>query len=523
MNILNWLVTNWQNDAIFRYDLLFFIILSLITGIFLYKRKQGLVKEGIMFLYKTKVGLKVIEKISKKNKKLLKILSPVIILLGYVLMILMVLLLIELVYFFTKPELVKIVKIPPLMPLIPYLPSLFKVTWLPPFYSTYWILAIGIIAIVHEGFHGVYAKLYNVKIKSTGFGFLGPILIYPVLTFFAGKKDRVRRVANIVILILILILLAILLHPIILFLLIFPLLAFFVEQDDKQMNKKPIKQQLTILAAGVFSNILVGLLFLILMIGFFHLTYAPNGVVFTDYIYSPMPSSLLNQANITNEKLIIGEINFTKVIINNTSYFVWSDYISREVDDDFVIKYYLDLPAIRTGLKGTIIKINNQTIKTYEDLDEEIEKYSINEKITIKTIFEEKEIDYNITLKEGEEKEKGLVGIGFAQKPSGFKGFMYKLLNIFKDPKVNYEPKFFPEPIVFFYNLLWWLVLINISVGIVNMLPAGMFDGGRFFYLSILALTKREKIAKISYKIATWLLVTVLILLMILWGFGYFN
>ena len=218
--------------SLIYYDIGFLILFSLAIGIFLYSRKKRLVKDGWMYLYKTSVGLKVIDYLGTKNKKLMKIFSYLIIATGYVLMIVMLVLLYQMVKLFLDATIVQAIKIPPLMPLIPYLPGIFKITWLPPFYFTYWIVAIALIAIFHEGFHGIFARFNNVRIKSTGFGFLGPFL------------------------------------------------AFFVEQDDKQMTKKKIFPQLTILGAGVFANVLLGIIFFFLMIGFFNLAYSPAGVNF---------------------------------------------------------------------------------------------------------------------------------------------------------------------------------------------------------------------------------------------------
>ena len=57
-----------------------------------------------------------------------------------------------------NPSLVRTIKIAPLMPLIPYVDTIFKVSFLPPFYFTYWIVVLAIVAIVHEFSHGIFAK-----------------------------------------------------------------------------------------------------------------------------------------------------------------------------------------------------------------------------------------------------------------------------------------------------------------------------------------------------------------------------
>jgi membrane-associated protease RseP (regulator of RpoE activity) len=70
---------------------------------------------------------------------------------------------------------------------------------------------------------------------------------------------------------------------------------------------------------------------------------------------------------------------------------------------------------------------------------------------------------------------------------------------------------------IFIYNLLWWIVIINISVALMNMLPLGIFDGGKFFYLSVLAITRSKKASEIAYKFSTWFFIILLAAMMIKW------
>jgi len=64
------------------------------------------------------------------------------------------------------------------------------------------------------------------------------------------------------------------------------------------------------------------------------------------------------------------------------------------------------------------------------------------------------------------------------------------------------------------------MILINFSVALVNMLPVGIFDGGRFFYLTVLAFTKKKKIAEYAFKIASAAILAVAFILMLLWFIG---
>jgi membrane-associated protease RseP (regulator of RpoE activity) len=49
------------------------------------------------------------------------------------------------------------------------------------------------------------------------------------------------------------------------------------------------------------------------------------------------------------------------------------------------------------------------------------------------------------------------------------------------------------------------------------MLPMGIFDGGRFFYLTVLAITKKEEVAKKAFKFATYFFLFVLFVVMLFW------
>ncbi len=87
---------------------------------------------------------------------------------------------------------------------------------LPTISFLHWIIAIFVLAVVHEFSHGVLARVNNIKVKSSGFAALGIVL------------------------------------P------LFP--AAFVEPDEKQMSKKSIKAQLAVLAGGSFANFVTALL-----------------------------------------------------------------------------------------------------------------------------------------------------------------------------------------------------------------------------------------------------------------------
>jgi len=144
--------------SFYIYDITFLVIFTALVIHFLYKRRKKLDKEGIMYLYRTKVGVKFIDYVGTKYKKTIKFLSILAVISGYFLMITMMYFLGRLIYIYLfVPEIVRAIKIPPLMPLVPYLPEVFKIDFLPSFYFTYWIIAIAVIAVFHEFAHGIVA------------------------------------------------------------------------------------------------------------------------------------------------------------------------------------------------------------------------------------------------------------------------------------------------------------------------------------------------------------------------------
>lgn len=464
-------------------DLSLLVLFVIGISIFLYIKRKNLKKEGFLLLYKTQRGIKIIDKVGNKYKKTLKTLSYVCIGLGYLLMAGILYLFGRIVWIYvSRPDIVSAIKIPPIMPLVPYLPQLFKLTFLPPFYFIYWIIIIAVIAIPHEFAHGIFAAYNKIKIKSTGFGF------FPF------------------------------------FLPIF--LAAFVEQDEKNMNKSSKFSQMAVLAAGTFANVLTGILFFGIMVLFFTLSFTPSGITFDTYAYSTIGVSaitMINNIPISNASLeeiadlIENNETFNNIRVGDEKYVG-----VKEISEDYnLISLFYDAPAINAKLEATITEINRVKIDSIEKLSEELLKNSPGDTITIKTKTENEDKEYEIVLEENPENENlPWLGIGFLnQEGSGILNKITKFLFSFKKPNTYYESNF--EAGLFVYNLLWWIVLISFSVALINMLPVGIFDGGRFFYLTILAITKSEKKAKRTFSIITYLFLFLLLLLMVFWFISF--
>ena len=52
------------------------------------------------------------------------------------------------------------------------------------------------------------------------------------------------------------------------------------------------------------------------------------------------------------------------------------------------------------------------------------------------------------------------------------------------------------------------------------MIPAGIFDGGYFFKVTVEGITRSKKVADIAYKIATWLVLAAIAILMLKYLFN---
>ncbi len=456
-------------------DIALLVIFCAVLGGFLYKHKKKLkVESKIFLLYRTKIGLKFINWASKKFSKALHVLSYFSITFGVVAMLAAFWLLyrsIELIL-----TMVSVPKVPPIMPLVPYLPQLFNLP-LPPFYFTYWIVIIAIVAVVHEFAHGIFASLYKLKVKATGFGFLGPFL------------------------------------------------AAFVEPDEKALRRRRPRQQLAILSAGSFSNFTFGIIFLLLMQLFFAVCYQPAGVI--GYLYGNQRInassietvgnySIDNFLNMSDKQLEnITELLEVKTEDNGTF------YLRQELFDSFKLIskgsltaiVYLDAPAVKANLSGALQKIGDYEINKIEDVHDAIINFKPGETTTIKT----NQGEYEITFANNPTNDSlPYLGIGFPYIDQTTLT-IFELSSPFFSPFTYAAPRFNPEILQLIQYLFWWLIIISFSIALINMLPLGILDGGRFIYVAALGLTKSKKIAEFVFKAAAFIVLLILLILTVVW------
>lgn len=467
-------------------DLGLLLAFAIFLSLFLYTRKKNLKREGLLYLYKTSWGIKLINKIGTKYKRTMKVMSYASIVSGYFLMAGMLYLLYTIVkiYFFS-PSIVRAVKVPPIMPLVPYLPQVFKLDFLPPFYFSYWIIIIAVVAIFHELAHGIIAAYNKIDIKTTGFGF------FPF------------------------------------FLPIF--LAAFVEPDERQMEKKSIFAQMAVLGSGTFANVLTSIFFLVIFLGFSSFAFVPSGVIFDGYATSSVnlsDISSINGVSVANIsyyglKNLLDDEGLNEIEAGG-GYLLTKQMLELQEGESSIFVYD-SAPAINNNLSSIILSIGGVEVNDLDMLISQINSHSPGESVSVVTLSNEGEVEQSIVLEEHPDVPgSSWLGIGFARGGSErLLGTVMESLS-FRERHVYYEERF-GETTVFIYNLLWWMVLISISVAFVNMLPVGIFDGGRFFYLTVLSLTKSEKIAEKAFKLSTKIFLILLLAIVIFWGISFFR
>jgi len=452
------------------YDVGFLVLFTVWVVWFLKSRKKDLSREGWMFLYRTQFGVKAIDYIGKNFTKTLHALKYLIVAIGFALMGAMIWMLGQTVsIYLLHPEITKIIKAPPVAPLIPYFPKLFGMeSFFPPFYFTYFIVALAIVAIVHEFSHGIFMKLFKVKIKSTGIVFLGPIL------------------------------------------------GAFVEQDDKSFQKKKKFNQMVVLAAGVFANVIFALIFYGIYVGFFFSSFTASGYIFNMYGVSAVPLENITGFNSTDALIKVDTLNGTYYLDEGLAIQL------NNSNGEFLVAYH-EAPAILAGMRGAITQADDVKITDQDKLREFLQNKEPGDRVVFKTEDVEGVKEYNIMLGTNPNKSisYGYLGVGHnVGQPRGVIQNSLKWFMSFKDQTTLYKPTWDGEFVYFLYHLFWWVMIINLLVALFNMLPLGMLDGGRFFMLTIWGITGKEKFGKMAYKAAGWLILLAFILMMVFWFFG---
>ncbi len=379
-------------------SIVFLVVLTILVFL---KRKNLDTKQIVPYIlyfsmYKTTWGLKLMNSLAKKYRKFVIYIGYLGILAGFLGMILISYGLINNIFvLFTKPEATPGVGL--------VLPFKAKGIFYVPFF--YWVISIFVIAVVHEFSHGLIARAHNLKVKSSGFAFLG--LVIPIIP------------------------------------------AAFVEPDEKELRKRPHKEQLSVFAAGPFSNIAIAFLFLAI----------------ASFVFAPIANAVI-------------EPNGVKI----------TDYVKS--DEKF--------PAEKAGIKiGELVQqIDDKATPYINNLSTVLRSKNPNDIVTIKT----DKSTYEIKLAKNPENES-LAYIG---------AYLEQSTKINDKIKDKYG-QFLPNTLIWVYGLFVILVILNFGIGVFNLVPIGPLDGGRMLQLVLHKLFDKKKGNKIFYYTGMFFLVIIFI------------
>lgn len=358
------------------------IIFIFLLGIFLWQKRKQVELQRALFpvlyviMYRSKFGLASMDRLARKFPRILRFLGDISIILGFIGMVLIsAQLILNTVDVFLKPG-----SIPGIQPVLPIeAKGVFFVPFL------YWILSIFLLALVHEFAHGVLARVHGVPVKSSGFAFL--CLFLPVIP------------------------------------------AAFVEPDEKVVQKRPYRQQLSVFASGPISN----MVFALGMIGVFML-------------FSPFLSKAFDAKGV---ELV-------------------------EVSEDSA--------AFAGGLRDSdiIISLNDVKITSVENLTVLLNASSPGDQWFVQTMNR----SLYVTLGQNP-KNASKAFLGIKARP-------------YLEPNPKFVSKYgawLPPTLKWTVGLIFWLFMLNVGIGLFNLLPIGPLDGGRMFQLVCLRLFKNKNTA----------------------------
>ena len=357
-----------------NYDILFAIVFYAVLLIYYFTHKEKFEVQGKIFvMYKTQLGIKLMDKIAGFSPRLLNFLGGLGILVGFLGMFAITFVLIK--------GTIDLLTIKDAVPVIaPVLPGV-EVPGLPTLGFWHWIFAILIVATIHEFSHGILARLHGIKVNSSGFAFLGPIL------------------------------------------------AAFVEPDEEEMEKSSKYKQLSVFAAGPWSNVLTGLVFFVLSV----------------FVVSPIGMDMMDFEGVRIVEAIEG------------------------------------YPSFESGLKAgdVVTEINGAEVTTTDSFVDVLKEVKPGDEINIKTEAEE----FNLVADENpNDVEKGYIGVSVAPASSEI-----------KEEVISKYGSVLPSLFLWFVRLIEWLFLISIGIGLANLLPLGPVDGGRMVLTGLSFFIKKEK------------------------------
>jgi membrane-associated protease RseP (regulator of RpoE activity) len=181
---------------------------------------------------------------------------------------------------------------------------------------------------------------------------------------------------------------------------------------------------------------------------------------------------------------------------------IFSNRILEAIVEPIGLEYEVitNTSAEKAGLNGVIVEIDGETIRTVSDLERVLSTKKPGEMIEIKTNISTFEI---ILGRHPKNESLGYIGIK-------------KIRSVLRNKMTgDIVPKKIMGFIGTWFNLLYWTFIINLGVGIFNLLPLKPFDGG-YVYEEILVKSFGERNGKSIANFLTFLIVSLILFNLIL-------
>lgn len=277
------------------------------------------------------------------------------------------------------------------------------------------LLSLFVVVVVHEFSHGIVARTHGIKVKSSGFVLFGPI-------------------------------------P-----------GAFVEPDEKQLSKKKRKTQLAVFAAGPWSNVILSLILIVVL----SLTtllamniYEKKGVIISGFTNESdmLPGGRLS--NFQEEEIIIGV-------------------------DDFEIT---DTESLQIALKN---RSPGESIHVKTNLGNKVLVLGANKNASLPPVLGI-QVNHHVVAKNNDEFVAGIGGVYFWLFGNPYDTGMIQKL-----------------------GLIGLIYVISLGIGLVNLLPLGPTDGGRMYLLVLQKFFKKKTAMSIWSKTASVLIILLVVLIFV--------
>ncbi len=377
----------------YKYIIIFYLVVSLL--VFLHKKDIDF-QAKIIMLYRTSWGLKFINKFSTKFREwviLFGYISTGFGIIGlFVISFVMLKNIYSLLFVANAASGVSLVLPGVNVPGLGVLPF-----W-------HWLIAIFLIATIHEFSHGIVAKAHNIKVLSTGLVLIGPII------------------------------------------------GAFVEPDEKTMNKKSDIVQYSVMAAGPMSNVVLAIAAILLL----------------QFVVAPIQADMLSENG-----------------------FTFATYIEE------------GYPAELAGLPvdAPIIGINGQETTNFQAFAEVLQCTSPGDVITVTAI----DADGN----------SGIYDLTLAENPDvPGKSFMgISMITNEQDVTADYADgtaNIAYNALEWLSSFLRWLFILSLGIGLFNLLPLPIVDGGKMTQIFLHNLKGKVKGELLYHKISMVFLVVLI-------------